>query len=45
MGVVFDMTQNWTITLTILIVIMIPLFMAGWNAAKDRKVQNPIEKG
>lgn len=38
MGVVFDLTQNWTITLTILIVIMVPLFTAGWNAAKDRKV-------
>lgn len=38
MGVIFDLTQNWTITLTILIVMLVPLFAAGWNAARDRLV-------
>lgn len=38
MGFVYDLTQNWTITLTMLIAVMIPLFLSGWNAARDRKV-------
>lgn len=38
MGFVFDLTQNWTFTLVILILMMIPLFITGWNSGRDRKV-------
>ena len=38
MGVVFDWTQDWTITLAVLIAMMVPLFVAGWNAARDRLI-------
>lgn len=38
MGLLFDLFGNWTGGLIALLVILVPMTLAGWQAARDRKI-------